>query len=66
MLSKQLRSCHFLKKRYGNQNKEINALGIQMNGRKSDTAILSKKSVKSDGEKESELYRLLLCDLSVK
>jgi len=23
MLSEQLRSCHFLKKRYGNQNKEM-------------------------------------------
>ena len=36
--------------------KQRNALGIQMNGRKSDTAILSQKSVKADGEKGCALY----------
>ena len=36
--------------------KQRNALGIQMNGRKSDTAILSQKSVKTDGEKGCALY----------
>ena len=54
MLSEQLRSCHFLKK--GMETKQRNALGIQMNGRKSDTAILSQKSVKADGEKGCALY----------
>lgn len=54
MLSEQLRSCHFLKKVW--KPKQRNALGIQMNGRKSDTAILSQKSVKADGEKGCALY----------
>ena len=57
MLSEQLRSCHFLKKKKGVwKPKQRNALGIQMNGRKSDTAILSQKSVKADGEKGCALY----------
>jgi hypothetical protein len=35
-----------------------------MNGRKSDTAILSQKSVKADGEKGCALYSLaLICYL---
>ena len=55
MLSEQLRSCHFLKKKVW-KPKQRNALGIQMNGRKSDTAILSQKSVKADGEKGCALY----------
>ena len=36
--------------------KQRNASGIQMNGRKSDTAIVSEKSVKADGEKDCALY----------
>ena len=44
----------FLKKVW--KPKQRNALGIQMNGRKSDTAILSQKSVKADGEKGCALY----------
>lgn len=56
MLSEQLRSCHFLKKKKVWKPKQRNALGIQMNGRKSDTAILSQKSVKADGEKGCALY----------
>lgn len=36
--------------------KQRNASGIQKNGRKSDTAIVSKKSVKADGEKGCALY----------
>lgn len=55
MLSEQLRSCHSLKKKVW-KPKQRNALGIQMNGRKSDTAILSQKSVKADGEKGCALY----------
>ena len=33
-----------------------NATGIQKSGRKSDTVIVSKKSVKADGEKSCAFY----------
>ena len=54
MLSEQLRSCHF-PEGYGDQNKEM-CQEFKMSGRKSDTAIVSEKSVKADGEKGCALY----------
>ncbi|HCX04689.1 MAG TPA: hypothetical protein DHM42_09370 [Clostridiales bacterium] len=50
-LSEQLRSCHILSYKVWKPNQR-NAVGIQMCGRKSDSLIVPKKSVKADGGKE--------------